>query len=71
MPSKVCLEGDGEEAASEVNTYEKYATDKTPLLDFYFFLLFQNYLSSCHIAPQRTPEDVESKKWEQLCLLNR
>lgn len=40
-------------------TYEKYATDKTPLLDFYLqIFLFQNHLSSCPITPKTTPEDV-------------
>lgn len=59
MPTKVCLQCDGEWKASEVNINEKYAADKTPLLDFYFeIFLFQNYLSSCHIAPKRISEDV-------------
>lgn len=44
---------------SEVDRYEKYATDKIPLLDFYFeILLFQNYLSSFHNASKKATEDI-------------
>lgn len=60
MPSKVCLEGVSEEKkTSEVDRCEKYATDKIPLLDFYFeILLFQNYLSSFHNASKKATEDI-------------